>query len=269
MAIAGAASMLAASIPAQAQTRAGDGNAIDFVVGNIEYLLVHELAHLLIGEKSVPIVGPVENAADYIATLALIREAPLDPAEQDRALKFLLAAASAFEASWRRGDAFGAAVPYWDSHALSIQRYYQIACLLYGSDPDAFADIPRATGLPEARAAGCADEYLRASRAADWLLESYGRQSGDTNAHETEIVYEGPPTMVSMRVVERLQSLELLERIIDRFHQRFSLEEPFTVAMRTCNRSEAAWVPERRELLICYELVDTLYLLGLAARPLE
>jgi hypothetical protein len=235
------------------------------VLGNIEYLLVHEIAHFLISEKGIPIIGPVENAADYIATLALIREEPLDLTQQDRAVTFLLAAADAFAESWRTGTALGADVPYWGAHALSIQRHYQIACLLYGSGPEAFASVAAAAGLPEARAEDCIAEYARADRAVEWLLADYGRQPGDAPGAATEIVYEEPPTHVSAAVLRELKRIELLERVTERLHLRFTIERPFGLVMRSCGQAEAAWLPDRRELVICYELIDTLYLLGLQA----
>ena len=43
----------------------------------------HEIAHFLIDEKQLPIIGPEENAADYIATLALLRDESLDPARRE------------------------------------------------------------------------------------------------------------------------------------------------------------------------------------------
>ena len=45
--------------------------------------------------------------------------------------------------------------------------------------------------------------------------------------------------------------------------ERFTIEQPITMALRRCGEAQGAWLPERRELVICYELVDTLYLLGL------
>jgi len=270
----GAAVLIGLSLASQARPQdvalgglpeEGSNDAIGFVVGNIEYLLVHELAHFVISEKNVPILGPVENAADYIATLALIREEPLDPAQQDRAERFLLATAGAFEASWETGTRLGAEVPYWDEHALSIQRYYNIACLLYGSDPTAFASVPQKAGMPATRAQSCIAEYARAAVAFEWLVGAYGRRPGEPLGIATEIVYEPPPTAVSASVVRALKSIELLERITKRLHERFTLERPFTLAMRSCGQPEAAWLPERRELAICYELVDTLYMLGLRA----
>jgi hypothetical protein len=262
------------ALPAQntyQQTRAmswPDGE-MAFVVGNIEYLLVHEIAHLLIAEKNIPIIGPVENAADYIATLALIREEPLDPAQRDRAEGFLRAAAGAFSASWQTGRALDAEVPYWGAHALSIQRYYQIVCLLYGSDPTAFADVLEDARLAEAKGEGCIVEYARADRAVDWLLLNYGRKPGDPPGAATEIIYGRPPTTVSTGVLRELKSSELLERVVGRLHERFTIEQPFQLVMRRCGRSEAAWISERRELVICYELVDTLYLLGRRANALK
>ena len=180
---------------------------------------MHELAHFIITEKNVPILGPVENAADYIATLALIREEPLDPAQEDRAEQFLLATAGAFEASWEAGTRLGAEVPYWGEHALSIQRYYNIACLLYGSDPAAFASVPQRAGMPATRAQSCIAEYARAAAAFDWLIGAYGRRPGEPLGMAIEIVYEPPPTTVSASVVRALKSIELLERITKRLQQ--------------------------------------------------
>lgn len=244
-------------------------DAVEFVVGNVEYLLVHEIAHLLISEKSIPVIGPVENAADYIATMALIREEPLDPTHGDRAERFLLATASAFSAAWEAGTVRGAAIPYWGEHALSIQRYYQIGCLLYGSDPASFARVPHAFGFSDERARSCVAEYARASAAIDWVIETYGRRPGDGPGAASQIVYEKAPTVVSASVVQRLRSIELLERLVARLHERFTLDRPFRLVMRTCGRPEAAWMPDRRELAICYELIDTLYGLGLGAARLE
>ena len=274
-AIAGTLGLLIAP-PAHGQRLAAEhdtaaNSAIEFVIGNIEFSFVHELAHFVIDEKDVPIIGPEESAADYLATLALIREDPLDLTQQGRALNFLVAAADAFAIAWQTGVAAGAEAPYWASHALSIQRYYQVACLLYGSDTEAFDRMPEIASLPEARARSCETEYAAANRSIDWLLAVYGRQPGDPQGAETAVVYERPRTLVATRVLEQMQSLELFERILGRLHDRFAVERPFTVAMRHCGRGEAAWIPDRREIVICYELIDRLYIMALnrKARPLD
>lgn len=267
-AVAAIATLLAGAFApdaARAQARGGAMNpaALDFAVGNVEFMLVHEIAHFLIDEKNVPILGPEENAADYIATLALLREAPLDPAHENRALRFLAAAADAFALAWQTGLTAGTDTPYWESHGLSIQRYYQIACLLYGSDPVAFASVPQLAGLPPERSRSCTSEYAQADAGIQWLLATFGRREGDAPSASISIVYEEPPSQVSARVRDELTRIGLLERIGDRLRERFTLGEPLTMAMRRCGRAEAAWLPGPRTLVICYELLDALYLLGL------
>jgi hypothetical protein len=239
---------------------------VEFVVGNLEYMLVHEIGHFVIAEKEIPIVGPLENAADYIATLALIREEPLDPLRSDRAVTFLVATAKGFEEAWRNGVSVGAEAPYWGAHALTIQRYYQILCLLYGSDPERFARAAEVASLPATRARDCVNEYVRAASAYDWLLANYGRKPGDGEGAAIEIVYGPPPTKTSMMILDAVRTLQLFERVSERLRQRFALREPITLVTRKCGQSQAAWVPADRELVICYELVDALYVLGLQAQ---
>jgi hypothetical protein len=260
-----------AAVPADAQTGAGSTNveaaAIAIVVGNVEFLLLHEIAHYVVNEKNVPILGPEENAADYIATLALLREPPLDPARGSRAVPFLVGTAEMFAAAWEAGATLGADVPYWGAHALSIQRFYQIACLLYGSDPVAFERVPAVANLPPSRSASCAAEYRKAERSFGWLLENYGRGPDDVADTAPAVAYEPARTRVAERIVAELRAQRLLEQTLERLRERFALDRPLTVAVRGCGQAEAAWLPDRRELVICHELLDTLYLLALRRRP--
>src|SRR5690606_3110578 len=59
---------------------------------------------------------------------------------------------------------------YADEHALGEQRYFNLQCLIYGTDPEGFAGTVDAGDLTAARAAGCARETRRASRAWVRLL---------------------------------------------------------------------------------------------------
>ena len=59
---------------------------------------------------------------------------------------------------------------FWDEHSLNGQRVYSITCLIYGSDPDSFAELVGEDGLPAERAARCPGEYKQKSRAWDRLL---------------------------------------------------------------------------------------------------
>ena len=46
---------------------------------------------------------------------------------------------------------------YADEHALGEQRYFNLQCLIYGSDPARYLGIVTEGDLPEARAKGCPD----------------------------------------------------------------------------------------------------------------
>ena len=56
---------------------------------------------------------------------------------------------------------------YADEHALGEQRYFNLQCLLYGSDPARYLSIVTDGDLPETRAKGCPEEARRISRS--WL----------------------------------------------------------------------------------------------------
>lgn len=251
-----ALSIVTPRVPVAAPDAGGlDEPTAVFVLGNLQFLLAHEMAHLVIGELGVPVLGPEENAADYLAATALIRAGRRTDAAA-RSGAWLIAAADAQRLSWERGTELGAPVPYWDSHALTIQRFFQIACLLYGADPVTYAGLPARAGMPPGRAAGCEAEFRRADRAVSWLVSSYGRKPGEPAGASIAVRYEAPPTRVSQQALAEMRRIGLVESVAARVEELFALPGPATIVVRRCGRAEAAWQPTRRELVVCYELVD-------------
>ena len=49
-------------------------------------------------------------------------------------------------------------LPFWGEHSLAAQRQYDIACLVYGSDPETWAHLVAPDLLPVERAARCPAE---------------------------------------------------------------------------------------------------------------
>ncbi len=233
-----------------------------FVLGNIEYVLLHELAHVLIGDLDIPVIGPEENAADYIATATLIRADLFDESRAARAREFLHATANGLATSWDFSVNAGQEIQYWDSHSLTIQRFYQIICLIYGSNPERFAQLPARVGMPEGRATRCPGEFARAERSLRWLLENYGRKPGDPEGAGIQVEYERAPTRTSQRVADELQASGIIDNTIRRLRERFTIREPFQITFRRCGQPQAAWIPSDRQLVICYELLDNYFALG-------
>lgn len=234
-----------------------------FVLGNLEFILLHEVAHVLIGDLDIPVIGSEESAADYIATATLIGADLFDATRAERALQFLLATANGLATSWDFSANLGTEIRYWDSHSLTIQRFYQMICLIYGSNQAQFAQLPERVGMPEARAARCPAEFERADRSLQWMLENFGRQSDDPPGAEIELVFEREPSQVAQRVMAAVNESGMLQNTVRLLRERFTLETPFRIAFRACRQPQAMWYPEAREIAICYALIDSYYSLGL------
>jgi len=238
----------------------------EFVFGNVQFVLLHELAHLLINEKKVPILGSEEYAADYIAAMMLIRP-PVSPVVgYETLLRFAVDTADGFVIAWDAAARLDAPVPYWGTHALTVQRFSTIACLLYGSDPERFPALPeRVQMLPE-RARSCPVEYGKATFAVDWLFATYARKANDPSGAAVGVRYEPPPTRTSQAWLDAIRSQGFVERTMQRFEEFFALDEPMNLVMRSCQQPQAAWMPETRELVFCYELLDAYALMGARQR---
>lgn len=238
----------------------------EFVVGNAQFVLLHELAHLVIDEKNVPVLGPEEAAADYIAAMMLIRPRGAPPPGDDRLLKVAVNTADAFSIAWQRQSELGQEIPYWAAHALTVQRFSTLACLLYGSDPDRFVQLPDMLDMPPVRAQGCRHEFLSASRAIDWLFDTFARREGEPPGAPMNVRIEPPPSRTSEHMLAAIEADGFIERTLERFHDFVALDEPASFVMRSCGQPQAAWIRDRRELVLCYELLDAYVLLGYERR---
>ncbi len=132
------------------------------VIGPFVFIYLHEIGHALFDLLKAPILGREEDAADQVATLILLRAGP------ELARRTLATAAwmYAHGAEARTADESD----FSDVHPLDAQRYYNVLCLAYGSDPKAYAAAAEANRLPPERADGCEGEYRQVAYAARKLL---------------------------------------------------------------------------------------------------
>jgi hypothetical protein len=228
----------------------------EFILGNIAFAMMHELAHLIISENQVPMLGSEESAADQIATIFLVRGEGVDADQTGRLRRYASMTAVAFAAMWDFSSEIGIQNPYWDDHGLSIQRYYRVLCLIHGSNPAAHPDIFAPKELPAERARACREEFEKANQAVDWLLATYGPTPDESMVVDVEITYAEPRTTVEKRLLADIQERRLIELILEAFQQRFMLQQEFSITFRSCGRAEAGWNASLRELAICYELLD-------------
>lgn len=136
-------------------------------VSALVFAFYHELGHALIDIYDLPATGREEDAVDQLATVML-----LETWEGEDSELAILSSAEWFDldASESEDDPDMA-----DEHALDEQRYYNLVCWIYGSDPEYFSDVAEEWELPEARAERCEGEYQRMSQAWNSLLGPHMR----------------------------------------------------------------------------------------------
>lgn len=132
-----------------------ESETLDGVRGTWLFIFFHELGHALIHLYDVPVLGSEEDAVDHFSTLLLL--------EVGREHDAVMAAGY-----WgARGLAASVPLDFADTHSLDVQRFYDILCLVYGSDPAAHGDMVADGFLTDARAEQCPHEYAQAS--SSWL----------------------------------------------------------------------------------------------------
>lgn len=133
------------------------------VVGAVYFTLFHELGHALTDNLKLAVVGREEDAVDQLATLLLLRLG-------EPGIAAAFAAANAFALEQAQEDDSEEGPDLWDEHSMSGQRMYDMLCLIYGSNPDAFDDLVGDDGVPEERAEQCPQSYAQILSAWDRLL---------------------------------------------------------------------------------------------------
>lgn len=152
-------------------TEAGDPDP-DAAAINAEYAtFYHEVGHMAISVYDLPVTGREEDVADQLAAYILLT--PGDDGQTDpESVQAVKDFARVFDAS---GEGTTEVDPgaLADEHSLDMQRVYNLNCWIYGSDPDANADLVTSGELPEDRANGCQAEWEQLDQAWSTLLDPY------------------------------------------------------------------------------------------------
>ncbi|MDQ3334588.1 MAG: DUF4344 domain-containing metallopeptidase [Myxococcota bacterium] len=150
------------------------GNA---VMGATMFGFFHEVGHGLIDQLDLPAVGREEDSVDQLATLILI-------AGGEKGVAQALAGAYWFQLQSKSNNK----TPFWDEHAFDQQRFYNIVCLIFGSDPKKYGDFVNKGTLPMERAMRCPDEYTKIKKAWEKLLQPHLTNGAALNMNYTPSV---------------------------------------------------------------------------------
>ena len=228
--------------------------AMQFVVGNMLFVLLHELAHAAIADLNLPVLGREEDAADEFAIVRLLS---VGTAFTHRVLAD---ATEGWFFSARRDRKEGEPLAFYDEHSLDQQRAYQTVCLMVGHDPNGMVDLAKEIKLPDDRRESCKGDYAKA--AASWaaVLKPH-RRAPDQPKVEIETIYgEGKGELAVF--AQSFRTLKFLETVAGHSADELAWPVPFTLEMQSCGDINARWDDETRKLTLCYELAADFAELG-------
>ncbi|QUM77545.1 hypothetical protein HWV00_15730 [Moritella sp. 24] len=162
-----------------ASTNNADANVTQAVMDVVIHTLFHELAHALIANHELPIVGKEEDAADNLAAVLSIEYF-------ENGAEIAISAAELFYLEGDDIEEFEDA-DFWDEHSLDLQRYYATLCHVYGSDEVQYAYLLEETGFSPERGDFCIAEYENIAN--NWLTLLAPYMTPDTiNEPEKDII---------------------------------------------------------------------------------
>lgn len=136
----------------------------DTIVGPLLDVFLHEAGHAVFDYLDVPIFGREEDAADQFSTIVMLRF------DKEHARRLILGSAYQYRSAVQEPKVALNLTKFADEHGLPAQRFFNVLCAAYGSDPKLFGDLVSKNYLPPVRAAGCADEYRQGEKAFRKLI---------------------------------------------------------------------------------------------------
>ncbi len=220
----------------------------DWVVGNVVFMLYHEVGHALISEFELPVLGREEDAVDQFATVLL---APTEEQPDEDATRNLLDAMD----GWFRSSQQTALedLAWWDEHGPDQQRAYGIACLLYGSDPEAFGPVADEVELPEERRERCAGDFETASTSWWRVLDDHLLPDNAQPRQRVNVVYADAAGFEAEAGMLRRSAV--MQAVADDLMHSFNLRRPLTIRAEKCEESNAYWDADTGTVHLCYELL--------------
>lgn len=223
---------------------AGQETALRYMTGIMMWTLFHESGHMLVSEFELPVLGKEEDAVDSLSTVLMLEanDKGLDQALVDTVSSWLAL-----------GDAYGPPedADMMDTHSLSKQRAYFMACLMVGQDPKRFKELADELELPQERREECEWEYQQARDSWFKVLEPH--MAGDKDKTHFKISYETTKNKDLAFYRSMLKDMAALELVSETFSGFVKLEDGIRITGAECGEANAYWQGDERMMTYCYE----------------
>jgi hypothetical protein len=144
---------------------------VDVMLGPLFDVFLHEFGHAAFEYFDVPLFGREEDAADQFSAYIMLRMG------KEEARRLILGTAYAYKIEAEGPSENLTMSRYADEHGTPAQRFYNLLCVAYGADANAFEDLVAKGYLPKDRAEGCAEEFQQLQKAFQRLIDPHIDQS--------------------------------------------------------------------------------------------
>lgn len=223
----------------------------DYFVGNLLFVFYHELGHGLIHKLDLPVLGREEDAADQLATLML-----MDAGTDSVGGEPVLTAALGWLDAWHEQDSAADNSDYFDEHSLDMQRYANIVCLVYGSDPQNYGHLITDWDLPAERAEHCEYDYGSALASWDSLMQDVwitDENPGPADNKSFTLEVQPARSAETEEVAQYVANQQIFDDLVAGMNANMVLPTPIHVVAKDCGEENAFYDPETSQITMCYE----------------
>jgi hypothetical protein len=123
------------------------------------------MGHAIFDVLDIPLLGRAEDAADQFATYLMLHLG------KDQARRLISGAAYSYNSYLGGPRVTVPLVAFADAHSAPMQRFFNLLCMAYGADRDAFGEVVEKGWLPPDRARNCPMEFGEVNFAFKKLIE--------------------------------------------------------------------------------------------------
>ena len=215
-----------------------------FLAANVEWVLDHEMAHALIHEFDLPVLGQEEDAADSFASASVSTRHP----EREAAERLALVA----ELWFLEADDADGPPDYFSQHDLDVQRGFRVLCVANGADPAVADAALRFVDVPDGGFDGCEVDRDLATESWDVLIGPNTLYDDEAPA-DVSVQYGPAEGLEAER--EALRATGAMEALADEAAGTYALFDPLAIVAKACGEPDAFFDPDGGEIVLCYEFV--------------
>jgi hypothetical protein len=205
------------------------------------------VAHLLVDQLRLPVLGRDEDAAENFATYVLLLRgsAAADQAIADAAFGCPLSGV-AIGNDFEKSD-------FYNEHSLEQQRAYQIVCLMVGKDAATFSLFADDYGMDRDRQEKCSREYGKLERSIHTTVGRYLKV--DAKGTEVNITYHSVSGKLKL-VADAFRRSGVFENVAEEVRANYALSYPVSFRAKHCGEPNAFYDAARVEIVYCCEFMD-------------